>query len=220
VVSPLWWRDYTPPDLRIQAVHDGQSLAIRLTWQDETRNASVLRPEDFEDMCAVQLFQGNVEPFLGMGAEAGKIDLWLWRAGWQNGKAETHSILDDYPFDTPLYRDLTRGKEGIPDFLTARAAGNLQAHADKAQSASNLVAKGFGSTTYLPKASQRVTARSTWKDGRWTVVLRRPLQVGADEGQSLTSGEQCSIAFAVWDGAARDRNGQKLVSIWHDLKIE
>jgi hypothetical protein len=26
-----------------------------------------------------------------------------------------------------------------------------------------------------------------------------------------------TIAFALWDGAARDRNGQKLVSIWHDL---
>jgi hypothetical protein len=29
-----------------------------------------------------------------------------------------------------------------------------------------------------------------------------------------------SVAFALWDGAARDRNGQKLVSIWHDLTLE
>src|SRR5262249_55742499 len=26
VVSPLWWRSYTPPDLQVQALHDGQSL--------------------------------------------------------------------------------------------------------------------------------------------------------------------------------------------------
>jgi hypothetical protein len=29
-----------------------------------------------------------------------------------------------------------------------------------------------------------------------------------------------SIAFALWDGAVHDRNGQKQVSIWHDLKVE
>ena len=29
-----------------------------------------------------------------------------------------------------------------------------------------------------------------------------------------------SIGFALWDGAARDRGGQKLVSIWHDLDLE
>jgi DMSO reductase family type II enzyme heme b subunit len=51
-------------------------------------------------------------------------------------------------------------------------------------------------------------------------VLRRPLAVKPDDGVSLKPGETCSIAFALWDGAARDRNGQKLISIWHDLKLE
>jgi hypothetical protein len=36
----------------------------------------------------------------------------------------------------------------------------------------------------------------------------------------LIPGQRYSIAFAVWDGAASDRNGQKLVSIWHDLEVE
>lgn len=212
VVSPLWWRSYTPPDLRVQALHDGQSLAIRLTWRDATRNDLVERPEDFEDMGAVQLFQGEVEPFLGMGADASKIDLWLWRATWQRPVSEANSILDFYPFD--------ERKTGGRDYLTAAAAGNLNANPERAQSASSLAAKGFGSTTFRPKASQRVTARSEWKDGQWTVVLRRPLQVGAEDGQKLIPGESYSVAFAVWDGAARDRNGQKLISIWHDLKLE
>lgn len=98
--------------------------------------------------------------------------------------------------------------------------GNLQSHADAKQSASNLTAKGFGSTTFRPKASQLVTAKSAWKDGSWSVVLRRPLKVAADDGLALSPGDQGSVAFAIWDGQARDRNGQKMVSIWHDLKIE
>lgn len=221
VVSPLWWRDFEDTDLQVSALHDGQDIAIRLSWNDATKNESSLRPEDFEDMAALQLFKGKTEPFLGMGSESGHIDLWQWRSGWQKALVEAEGPLDDYPFDMPIYSQLTKGQEKqLPDFLTARAAGNQIAHGDKNQTAGSLAAKGFGSTTFRPKASQRVTARSMWKDGRWTVVLRRPLSVNAEEGIALAAGDQVSIAFAIWDGAARDRNGQKLVSIWHDLKLE
>jgi mono/diheme cytochrome c family protein len=218
VVSPLWWRDYAEPALHVAALHDGQTLAIRLTWLDATNNLSAARTEEFQDMAAVQLWKGGPEPFLGMGSEAGQLDLWQWRAGWGNPASAQDNKLDDYPFDMPQYLKLAKG--GLPDFRTARAAGNPLASSDRSQSASNLAAKGFGSTTFRPKASQQVTATAAWQDGRWTVVLRRPLQVGAEDGLSFAAGEACSIAFAIWDGAARDRNGQKLVSIWHDLKIE
>jgi mono/diheme cytochrome c family protein len=219
VVSPLWWRDYTPPELEVQALHDGTTLAIRLSWKDELPNQSVSRPEDFEDMAAVQLFKGNPEPFLGMGSDTLKPDLWLWRASWQRPASDANAILDDYPLQSPNYLELLKGKD-VPDFLTARAAGNPHAHADREQSASSLVAGGFGSTTFRPQASQQVTAHSTRKEGRWTVVLQRPLQVEAKDGISLAAGDRCSIAFALWDGEARDRNGQKLISIWHGLKLE
>lgn len=212
-VSPLWWRDFAEPDLHVAALTDGKTLALRLTWRDATRNDSAARPEDFVDMAAVQLFKGGAEPFLGMGASTEPIDLWQWRAG---RKAEAVAGgLDDYPFDAPLYQKLT-GSKVAPDFLTARAAGNQIV----SPGAGSLTAKGFGSTTFRPKASQVVTASAAWQDGRWTIALRRPLQVGADDGLSFAVGEACSVAFALWDGAARDRNGQKLVSIWHDLKIE
>lgn len=220
VISPIWWRDHDDPDLKVSAVHDGQTLAVRLSWHDPSRNDSVARPEDFEDMAAIQLFKGNPEPFLGMGAEAAKIDLWQWRAAWRRPVASADSQLDDYPFDTAVYGELLKGKDKAgPDFLTARAAGNPLTNPDRTHGASSLAAQGFGSTTFRPRESQKVSADATWKDSRWTVVLRRPLAVAADDGTSLAAGERCSIAFAVWDGAARDRNGQKLISIWHDLRI-
>jgi DMSO reductase family type II enzyme heme b subunit len=148
-----------------------------------------------------------------------KIDLWQWRAAWKRPVASADSQLDDYPFDTAVYRDVLKGQDA-PDFLTARAAGNPLTNPDRGHGASSLTAQGFGSTTFRPNPSQKVTAHAAWKDGHWSVVLQRPLAVGADEGTSLASGERCSVAFAVWDGAARDRNGQKLISIWHDLKVE
>jgi mono/diheme cytochrome c family protein len=229
VVSPLWWREYADPDLRVAVVHDGRTLAVRLTWLDATPNESAGRPEDFVDMAAVQLFKGAPEPFLGMGAlpqlsaagGPGGVDLWLWRAGWPRTLASGAGPLDDYPLATPLYRELLK-KNGTepPDLFTARAAGNPLAGPDPGQTAASLGARGFGSTTFRPKASQRIEATGAWKEGRWTVVLTRPMAVGAEDGISLAPGEICSVAFALWDGAARDRNGQKLVTVWNDLVLE
>lgn len=212
---PLWWRDDAEPQLQFQAVHDGQTLKVRLRWSDTTSNASAVKPDEFEDMVAVELYRGPAEPFLGMGADQGVVDLWAWRAG-HDARGEERSILDDYPFDTPVYEKLA-GPNGLPDFVTARVVGNPIAI--RPTTAASLGAKGPGSSTFLPRPSQAVSAEASWADGTWTVVLTRPLVVEAD-GLSVTAGESCSIAFAIWDGAFRERGGQKLVSMWNDLELK
>jgi mono/diheme cytochrome c family protein len=225
VVSPLWWRNYDEPELQVAALHDGKDLAIRLTWRDATCNDRPVRPQDFEDMAAVQLFKGSPEPFLGMGAANKALDVWLWRARWQTD-ADVESVypnmaVDMYPFEKPG-KGPQRHAAGNqpPEFLTAKAAGNLTADTAGDVRGSNLQARGFGTLTMRPRVSQDVTATGSWKEGRWAVVLRRPLKPEADSGIALAPGDKLSIAFALWDGAAGDRNGQKLVSIWHDLELE
>jgi mono/diheme cytochrome c family protein len=229
VVSPLWWRDYEEPDLHVQALHDGRTLAIRLTWQDSTRNDSAVRPQDFEDMAPVQLFKGSPEPFLGMGSADQNVDVWHWRAGWRGDAAAYADVdsaypnmaVDLYPFEKPGPGPRPHAPERQPrEYITARAAGNLRSDPSLAFTGNSLGAKGFGSLTMRPRVSQLVSASGTWQDGRWTVVLRRPLEVNSDDGIRMAAGDQVSIAFAICDGAARDRNGQKLVSIWHDLRLE
>jgi hypothetical protein len=229
LVSPLWWRDYEEPELHVQALHDGQMLAIRLTWQDRTRNDSAVRAQDFEDMAAVQLFRGSPEPFLGMGSADQSVDVWHWRAGWHGDPAAYADVdsvypnlaVDLYPFEQAAPGPRPHAPERQPrEYITARAAGNLRSDPSQTFTGSSLGAKGFGSLTMRPRVSQLVSASATWQDGRWTIVLRRPLHVSPDDGLKLAPGDRLSIAFAIWDGAARDRNGQKLVSIWHDLQLE
>jgi DMSO reductase family type II enzyme heme b subunit len=65
-----------------------------------------------------------------------------------------------------------------------------------------------------------VEAEAKWQGGRWTVVLRRPLRVPSEGGVTIAAGGRYSLALAVWDGAARDRAGQKLISLWNDLSVE
>lgn len=221
-VTPLWWRDQAISEMQVAAVHDGKSLAVRLTWEDSTRNDQAHRAEDFEDMAAVQFFRGTAEPFLGMGAVGSQLDLWLWRARALPDVLAADSKLDEYPFDTPFYRQARKNAKAQepPDFRTARVAGNLLAQAEDARHGANLAAGGIGSTTPRPRVAQNVAATGHWQEGRWTVTLRRALEPQADAGLALRAGERYSVAFALWDGEARDRNGQKQTTIWHDLVLE
>ncbi len=214
--TPLWWRDEPDRKLTVQAVHDGKTVSLRLVWNDETHNDAAVRPDEFEDMAAVQLYQGEREPFLGMGAHGTTVDVWQWRAGTQNDGAERWQS-DEYPFDTAIYRELFPDK-AMPDFVAARAAGNPLAQRD--HSAASLAAAGFGSLTFRQAASQVVAAQAAWRDGCWKVQLTRPLDPGAHHGTPLVSGKKYSAAVAIWDGAARDRAGQKLVTLWNDLTLK
>jgi cytochrome c oxidase cbb3-type subunit 2 len=222
VVTPLWWRNYAEPELRVAALHNGKTLAIRLTWRDETRDDRPVRPQDFDDMASVQLFKGSPEPFLGMGQADKPLDVWLWRARWQSS-ADVDSVypnlaVDLYPLEKPKGPPHATKDQPL-DFLTAQAAGNLNADSPGSIKGSNLQAKGFGTLTARPRLSQIVGTNGTWKDKHWTVVFRRPLAAKGDDGIPLAAGDKLSLAFALWDGSAGDRNGQKLVSIWHDLKL-
>lgn len=228
LVSPLWWREHVDPELRVAALHDGQTIALRLTWIDVSKNDATVRPQDFEDMAAMQVFKGSVEPFLGMGSPAQGVDVWHWRASWHGAAqappdvetAHPNMAIDMYPFERPGAGPRHASADQPREFITARAAGNLRSDPSETFTGTNLQVKGVGTTTMRPKMSQIVKATGEWRTGRWTVTLRRNLTATPEEGVALGPGDRVSVAFAIWDGAFRDRNGQKLVSIWHDLQLE
>lgn len=219
VVSPLWWRDEFEADLKVQALHDGKDLAVRLSWKDATRNGRAIHLDEFPDMAAIQLFQGTDEPFLGMGAKDAPVEAWLWNAAAQTDLEEFADVDTAYPnMSVDAYQFETKAEGPRPhatdrqskEFITAWAAGNPRSDPTRPLAGSEIEAVGPGSVTLRPPVAQGVKAHGEWKDGRWTVVLRRTMENG--------SSGRVSIAFALWDGAVRDRNGQKLVSIWHDLE--
>jgi DMSO reductase family type II enzyme heme b subunit len=65
-----------------------------------------------------------------------------------------------------------------------------------------------------------VQGSGKWYKGRWSVVFSRTLAATDDGDVALSSGGSVNLGFAVWDGAQMDRNGQKSVTIWHQLKLQ
>ncbi len=233
-LTPLWWRDDFFPahdTIEVQAVHDGHRIAVRLSWPDETANDHALTSSSFEDGIAMQLFQGAEEPFLGMGGFGGNVDIWYWDADRQAAKDVLHdqyprSAVDIYPLSEPqvdtaeLDRPGSQPEAQPAESLPAVAAGN-QIVPDGQRHASGLAAAGPGSLTFRLPKSQIVQAHGEYQDGRWTVQMVRDLvPPTGDDAVALTGGQPTSVAFAVWDGAHHDRDGQKLISIWQELRLQ
>jgi DMSO reductase family type II enzyme heme b subunit len=67
-----------------------------------------------------------------------------------------------------------------------------------------ITATGIG--TVERARSHQVVGSSRWDDGRWQVVLARPLDA---DGVKLGRTARIPVAFAVWSGAAGERAGLK-----------
>jgi hypothetical protein len=208
-----------------RSLHNDTQLAVMVEWVDDTRNDQAIRIQDFRDAVALQFPQAQGQPFFCMGMQGGNVNIWHWKADWQ---ADIQNWLDmetlypdmnvdQYPFadgemPSPLnYTD--------PNFVTALAAGNLMAvpHLSPVE---DLVAGGFGSLTSESAEGQNVQGFGEWADGKWRVIFWRDLESSEADDAKFIPGQVYSLAFAAWDGANGERNGQKSTSQWVSFQLE
>ena len=78
---------------------------------------------------------------------------------------------------------------------------------------------GMATVGIRPGVDEDVEAWGEWKQGRYAVVFRRRLSQAQPGGLSLVPERAYYVAFAVWDGSRRERDGQKSVTIWHRLVL-
>lgn len=209
----LWQRQQAVEAVEARAVHDGERLALQLTWEDPSAAWSVLRGEDFSDAVAVPVSLSTPPPHFSMGDADGQVNIWQWRADYQLDLAGRRGPADVYPTSVS-----DAGMGGL-DFVTASDAGILLATPEVISAVQDLNAEGFSTVTVQPASAQNVGGSGIWDSGRWSVVVRRSLR-SRDRGDvSLSPGVVIPIAFAVWDGDAGDRDGQKAVSTWYELAI-
>jgi len=233
-VTPLWWRDQRTEGIEVKALHNGKELAFHLSWDDQTLDHSTLTPQSFSDGVAVQFSLEPDPPFFGMGDAEGAVAIWHWKASWQEDLKAWRDVEAAYPYAVvdwyPGQRDYRHGEpfevsqaktaSQDPQLMGGWGAENSLSNPHRTSAAEEALAKGLGTLTSRPPALQRVQAKGMWQDGRWQVVLHRPLTPNEENDLKLKPGQEVSVAFAVWDGHAADRDGQKSVSIWNRLSLE
>ncbi len=215
-LNPLWPEPYPVPAVAVTALHDGKRIAILLQWRDNIASGAPVRVEDFQDAVALQFSINGTTPFLGMGDANNPVNIWMWKAGWQQAMdgqrpdvdtAHPSMHVDTYFETRVLYR-------------TAEAAGNLQSRLELTSPVEDANARGFGTFNAQSAKGQNVGGKGIWRDGHWSVLVTRELKSRDSDDVKLQAGKSIPLAFAVWNGDQRDRNGRKVISNWYQLVLE
>jgi mono/diheme cytochrome c family protein len=213
ILNPLWPEKDSIYAVSVRAVHDSRRLAILCTWKDPVPDGAPVRVQDFQDAVALQFSMKGNTPFLGMGDANNPVNIWQWKAGWQQeADGNRQDMADVYPsmhVDTYF----------ATSYRTALEAGNAVSvpHRSPVEDAN---ASGFGTLKPQPPSGQNVSGKGIWRDGSWSVLFVRDLKSKESDDVKFVVGQPTPVAFAVWDGENRDRNGRKVVSNWHKLLLE
>ena len=225
-VIPLQAQALVPPrlpfagiaELRARALHDGETVAFRLQWDDDVVDDldAVYR---FHDAVAVMLpMAPGAPPAITMGAKGAPTHILQWRATWERdltGKTGVDQVFPRVVHD--VMPDDVLPPETAALYWVGRAVGNPLSQAERTTPIEQVVAEGFGTTTHLDRTDAR--GRGEHSGSLWSVSLGFPSE-RKGIGAPLTPGAPWSIAFAVWLGHQANRGGRKHYANWIPLTLE
>jgi hypothetical protein len=227
----LWQRTQSVRSVWTKAIHNGAEFAIYVEWEDATVNGATLRFQDFSDAVAVMFPSTQNRPNFVMGTKTDPCNIWHWKFDKQLDLAKYFDSADQYPGMVaddcgPCGRKSLRdhlttdsAPSHDPTYMTGRGAGNPVSQ-DRRTCVEDLLAAGPGTLTSQAPAEQNVTGKGVWADGRWRVVMMRTMISPDVKDAQFAPGHDHWVAFAVWDGAKGDRDGQKAVCYWQALQFE
>lgn len=210
-LAPIAWRDDAVFSVHVAALHDGHELALRLRWNDPTRDdrLSVEREEPRLDAAAVALSNEMAPPLAGMGAEEHPVNLWHWRA---SSAVDLLGVLDLVEAAPHLLRDpLANSARADVAPLYLPAPGGALSGGRSAE----LEGRGAGATE-PHEGDLRTLACHTGSE--WNVVFVRAL-ASNDERAVELGREPLVAAFAIWDAARGDHGAVKSFSIWQRVVV-
>lgn len=214
-LNPLWPEPYPVSAVAVTALQDGNRIAILCQWKDPVLNGAPIRVQDFQDGMALQFSLTDTTPFLGMGDANNPVNLWYWRAGWQQ-----EMDTGRQPGMDAAYASLHVDTYFATSYRTAEHAGNVLARPFTSP-VEDANARGFGTLKSQPPSSQNVQGKAVWRDDFWSVVFIRELKsLDREDVQFAGRKDPIPVAFAVWNGEQRDRNGRKVISNWYQLILE
>jgi len=212
-------------EVKVQAVHDGKTIAFRLTWADSELSAAG-RLGEFSDAAAIQFPAGNGEapPVVMMGSKDHPVHIFHWRAQYQRdleqGKPTMKQLYPNVSIDMyPMEFESAAASNGVTErdrerYSPGRSEGNPQSYAKSG--VDEIIAEGF-STSSVQQGHQSA-GRAVWENGQWTLVIARALAL--EGGSVLAPGQSSFVAFAIWQGGAQEVGSRKSVTMtWTALQV-
>lgn len=191
VIAGPRWQTPGVDAVTVRALHNDQSLALLVEWDDPFPDAQAGGGEGnvgtdtyvdlsqflgtagpFPDALAVQFSQkvsaGPQKPYFFWGQSGQPVNLWKWQADGSVGEFNA-----------------TGFKDGLK-----------------------------------PQAASEVTANVTWTDGHYRVVFMRTLTTTDPNDVQMTPGDFVPIAFQAWEGSNGETGPRLSLSSWYSLVLE
>ncbi len=190
-VAPRWFAP-TVDGLFVQAAHDDQQLAIKITWNDPTQSP---------DPDWAPFFDG-VKQFV-VAADSAHVE--------EQGPDRLHV---QFPLRQP------DGTE-LPFFLGGDVASPVYTIQWTSSPDAVRTGTSTGLGAFVAATAADVTHQSSFADGQWQLQLTRPL-VPADSSVSSVfgTGEPISIAFYAADGTDAEDEIRGSVSSWYAIYLD
>jgi mono/diheme cytochrome c family protein len=229
IMEPV--RSFHPPatSVRVQAIYDGQSVAVRVRWDDMSaektgRNGPSLPvpPEEEKEPApegaapAAGGGWGDAEaapaaPAAQPAAKGG--DVWGEEPAAAAGPASEFSdaIAVQWPMQAPTGARkpyFLFGDTGDPVDLWFMDLAKTEPRQFVAKGSQDIAANDTGD----------VTAVAKYEEGQWTVTCKRALT--PTSGMAFAEGQFVPIAFSVWDGFSRERGSRRGLTAWYSLYFE
>jgi hypothetical protein len=143
-----------------------------------------------------------------MGDPEHPVVIWQWAADFDADAEGRSRFGDRYPHSEGVWI--------FPQDLSVRRKVRAWRGADPVI---EYVAKGFGTLT--PRSGASVQGVSDYRDGKWSVVLRRELMTDRPDDAAFIPEGTTPMIIAVWDGEEEEVNGRKSVTYaWIPLKFD
>ncbi len=233
------WQNINIDMVKVKAIFNDKEIVFRLEWNDRFPNtihegydelhqldksrpgdkgnlqtyvpiySEEYKPKKYRDAVLLQfpkkLLRGSEKPHFLNGDNSHAVNMWMWRADYDSVKAE---IADAVPKDSKL--------KTIEKYVTDNSGVEKTGPA-----VIEMNAKGFKKPfTIQPEASQAITSKAVFNDGKWTLVMKRALTTDDKNDIQFARGEFIPLAVNAWDGWNHDIGMMKSISSWYFVYLD
>ncbi|MDA1100302.1 MAG: ethylbenzene dehydrogenase-related protein [Proteobacteria bacterium] len=208
VIAAPRWQNPSVELVTMQALFNDQEIAFRLTWDDP-----------FKDVIHDETKAFNTNEI----SKVGGFNSYVEANGMVPRALETFrdSVALQFPVKPP------QGTQK-PHFYRGSSSDQVHIWVWKAdQDAAGKRGTDEGNARGWKQRikaqaedGQQVTGKASWDQGRWTVVMKRPLQTGDKNDVQFKPGVFVPVSVNAWDGSNGEHGLIMSLSTWHYVFLE
>ena len=95
ITNPMWPNPSTKY-VFVKAATNGKEIAVHLEYNDPSRNDIMVQSQQYKDQVAIMfpVNQSGEEPPFTMGGDGERVNIWQWKATWNNEGKTSNSMQD------------------------------------------------------------------------------------------------------------------------------